>query len=411
MNIFDIRREQELYYILDPSVVLRSNRNKRIEDLHIIVIIYLYYEDMINRWKNYIEGLPSYVECIVISSNDAVIDILEEDSFFKDIRIIKKPNVGRDISALLITAKEYIQVSDYVCFVHDKKEHQNIDRNSETDFWVYNLWENTVGSCAYIEKVLDTFEKDKSLGILSVPEPIGYFYNTWVGKGWYGSFDATKKLVEKLNLNCELSFEKPPITIGTAMWFRPKALRKLLSYDWDYSDFDDSKLITGDYISYAIERVFPYVAQDAGYKTGTVMSTEYAKKLIIRSQSMMTMFTDTFEVLLGVTQGADCLQIFNRYEGMIAAASNVSRVYLYGAGRWGQICLKLLRLAGKTPKSFAVTKTSKEECVEDIPVVGIDSIKNAEDALFIVTVSDKSAIKEIIGILEEQKYKYFCFWE
>ncbi|ETP70934.1 lipopolysaccharide biosynthesis protein, partial [Lachnospiraceae bacterium JC7] len=252
MKAYDKKDEERSYFILNTSRRTQKNKGVRNIKAHITIVMHLYYVDMLERWTKYIDDIPPYIECLVISSNEELIRIIESDVHYSNIKIVKKPNVGRDISALLVAAKGYIKESDYVCFVHDKKEHQDPYRYEETDLWVHNLWENTIGSSVYIENVLETFENDPQLGILSVPEPIGLYFDTWAGRGWYGSFQATKDLAEKLHLKCDISPDEPPVTIGTALWFRTMALSKLFSYPWDYTDFDDSKLKSGNYVSYAV---------------------------------------------------------------------------------------------------------------------------------------------------------------
>ena len=412
MNVYDIRKQKELYYILDASKKISSNKcANQNRNNHIIIVIYLYYEDMLEDWGKYIAEIPDYIKCFVISSNKNLIEQIRSIESFKGIEVISKPNNGRDISALLVTARDIILNAEYACFVHDKKEHQNRLRTHETDLWVYNMWQNTIGSRAFIENVIDEFEMDTELGILSVPEPIGYYYDTWAGRGWYGSYNATRELAEKLELDCDISTNKPPISVGTALWFRTKALNKLFTYPWNYTDFDDSKLANGDYISYAVERIFPYVAEDAGFKTGIVMTSEYAEKQTAYAQDLMKIYADTLYELIGITQGGDCIYVLHRYEKLKNSLGNVSKIFLYGAGKWGRVCLRLLRLAGKEPNGFVVSQKSEDQ-IEDVVVFDFENISGVnEDTLFIITVENPVSKEEIKSKLDEKKYKYFCFWE
>ncbi len=405
--------KQQQYYILSDSNTDICRKNCFANNT-ITVIAYLYYSDLVSYLCTYINRIPSYIRVVIISSNNLVFDEIRKHivSTNMNIKYINKPNVGRDVSALLVTSKQYVESSDYVCFLHDKKEHQNMARIQETKAWLDNIWQNTLASKDYIENVIELFEQNDKIGVLAVPQPLGLFFDTWAGQGWYESYEGTCELAKKIGLNIEIIRENPPITIGTALWFRPKALKKLFEYKWNYDDFDDDKLIDGRYLSYAVERIFSFVADDAGYKTGIIMTSRYAEQQTALAQVIMTMYSNTLKNLLGISLGAECKQVLNCFERFNSMANNNTYIYLYGAGRWGRVCLKLLRLVGKEPKCFVVTKNKGKNAVDNIPVIEIDNIHKIEDnAEFIVTVSDPNMKEDITSILNERNYKYFCFWE
>ena len=400
------------YRILPIDGAGHESYDKSFKNKRIVVVAYLYYIDQVIKLCTYLNNLPGYIEILIISSDAQVIDEARR-IIRKDIRscFIEKPNVGRDVSALLVSAKPYIIHADYVCFVHDKKEHQDIKRVDETELWLKNIWENTLASSAYVEGVLRLFEKNENIGILTVPQPIGIHFDTWAGQGWYKSFDATRDLAERLHINAELNKNDPPITIGTALWFRGKAMKKLLSYEWDFSYFDDDRLYDGNYLSYAVERIFPYVAADAGYETNIVLTDKYAEKQTQYAQNLMKIYADTLNALLGISLGADCLQVLNRFDIIKDLLSKYPKCYLYGAGRWGRICLRLIRLIGYSVEGFIVTHKDNENSIEDVPIVEIGDVNSMEEnTLFVVTVSDCNAQDEITKVLIEKGYHYTCFW-
>ena len=63
---------------------------------------------------------------------------------------------------------------------------------------------------------------------------------------------------------------------GSVFWFRPKALEPLFAHGWQHSDFPPEPLPQDGTISHAIERIYPFVAQSAGYYPAVVMSKNYA---------------------------------------------------------------------------------------------------------------------------------------
>ncbi|NBH19789.1 rhamnan synthesis protein F, partial [Clostridiaceae bacterium] len=68
-------------------------------------------------------------------------------------------------------------------------------------------------------------------------------------------FELTQKLAKELNLHCNLSIDKSPITLGTVFWARSDALEKILKKEWKYEDFDEEPLKDDGTISHVIERI------------------------------------------------------------------------------------------------------------------------------------------------------------
>ena len=402
---------QTPYFIFSKDFEQFSCDGDIFGDRTVTIIAYLFYQDTLSKYISYLNKIPKYLNVVVVSSDSKVLKKAQDTIAGSNVVFVKKPNVGRDVGALLVAAKNYIEESDYVCFVHDKKEHQSTERLHETDLWIENIWENTIGSEIYIKNIIGFFEKNNNYGVMTVPQPIGIFFDTWAGQGWYESFEVTKKLADKLGLNVEVQQSVPPITIGTALWFRPLALKKLFDYEWSYEDFNDEKLSESDYISYAVERVFSYVSEDAGYKTGIALTDKYASKLLLLAQNLATLYADTLNTTIGITLGYECIQIVDKIEEMHNLITTTSCCYIYGAGRWGRICLKLLRLLGITPKSFVVSQKEYEGSIDGVSVVSINDIQEVdEDVLFIVSVYDNDMREEITKQLVESKFKYFCLW-
>lgn len=70
---------------------------------------------------------------------------------------------------------------------------------------------------------------------------------------------------------------------GSVFWFRVKALAPLFDHGWKHEDFPPEPLPQDGTISHAIERIYPFVAQGAGYYPAQAMSADYA---VARCDSM-----------------------------------------------------------------------------------------------------------------------------
>ncbi len=412
-NVYEIKYEKCLSFIFPTKCYYDIPCINQERHGQTVIILYLYYEDTLLGYFKYLDNIPEDICIYIISSKQCVLDTVKEHSYKKNMEFILKENLGRDVSALLVTGKEIIKNYEYVCFIHDKKGHKpTIEK--ETELWVENLWGNLIGSSSYIDSVLELLDKNEKLGILSPPEPIGDHFCTWYGFGWHDSFEITKNLAEFLHLETDISADKPPITIGTALWFKTAALRKLFEAGWDYKDFDDSKLNESNYLSYGIERIFAYVAQDAGYDTGEVMTIEYAQKqnnYLHCATGRIFAEMMSFFPFPTTTAIDDCKRNIPR---LIKFAKIYKRVYLYGAGNMGRFCLSLLRREGLEAEGFIVSSRPDVEMIDALPVMSIENIDLSGDADtgVVVTVTKPETKMQMLGKLHEKKINnYIEFWK
>lgn len=437
-NVYDIRYEKNLTYLLPCKTVSSAGKiaEERMDasfqaingigiaddtcDMQgetyakTAVILYLYYSETLSTYWKYIDEIPRKIHIYIISSQRAV---LEETQRHMDllgrhnVDYILKENRGRDISALLITGAEIIKNYEYICFLHDKKEHSEKVKQ-DTDLWIENLWGNLLGSSGYIHNILNLLEKTETLGVLVPPEPIGDHFCTWYGYGWHHSFDITKKLADKLGLKTNLTADKPPITIGTALWFRTEALKKLFESGWHFDNFDDTKLSDRNYISYGIERIFAYVAQDAGYDTGTVMTVAYAQKQTGYLQHSISRLFMEAKVFFPIASIYDLERYEENVQDMLSFARKNRRLYLYGTGDMGKFCFFVLRKENLLPEAYVTSEKTSDDRVNGLPVYTINEIKDDTDAAIIISVFGERDRKEIVANLTEKGfYNFMEFWK
>lgn len=412
-NVYDIRYKKSLSYIISTDEKSEIELDKLYEKT--AVVLYLYYEDTVHLYFKYIDSISKNIHLYIISSVESVLDKCREyirekkrdNTFF-----ILKENRGRDITALLISMGERVFNYTYVAFVHDKKERAP-EKKKDTDLWVENLWGNIIENQNYIDKVLSLFEKNENLGVLVPPDPIGEHFCTWYGYGWHGSFEITKKLAEELELCVDLDINKPPVALGTALWFRTKALRKLFEHNWTYSDFNDECLNNSNYLSYGIERIFPYVAQDAGYDTGEIMTLEYAQKqnnYLHYSTARIFAEMHSFFPIPDIASVNRYKRNLPRLEEFVAQNEDI---YLYGAGDMGRFCLSLLRRMGRDAEAFIITDEPKETIIDGVPVFPIENVAGilSRKTGVVITVAHPIFQNQILVKLKDIGLKnIFVFW-
>lgn len=387
-NVFDIKREKALNFILPKNTSI-GNADELLKDT--IVVMHLYYAEQVEEHINYIRNIPSEVELLITVSSEYMMNVL--DNRLKQLNIhyeiMVKPNRGRDISALLVAAREKILQFKYVCFLHDKKERSEYLKSDIVE-WNYCLWENAVASPIYIENILYTFRNNKDVGILAPPsiitENLTYAYeNTWAG-----NFDNEVDVVKKFELHCDIDESKMPIIIGTVFWAKVEAVNKLLKYDWKYEDFDEEPLAENGTLSHAIERVFPFFAQDAGYETGWVMTDEYAAQRIEYNSEVLEM---AFEIMKRTSNICNISQMRNYLldiNKILKFSKQFSRIFIYGAGEIGKCSFNILKKWGIKTDGFIVTnRLGNPEQLYNSKVTSLDESDITERDGIIIAVNNK----------------------
>lgn len=278
-NMYDIKNIMHLNYIL-PKEVLLVSEGKVNKNSKIAIIIHLYFKDLIKYISEYVAHIPKYMDVYITTDTEEKKNLIQEEFDklkFNKLQIILIQNRGRDVSALLVGTKNFIMNYDYVCFVHDKKTTQ-IKPYCIGEGFSYKCFENVLGSDKFIQNVITTFEDNPRLGLLTPPPPNhSSFYQT-LYSSWANNYKNTCKLAKKLNLNVNIHWSCEPIApLGTMFWFRPKAMKKLFDENWEYDDFPEEPNSYDGTLLHAIERIYPYIVQDAGYYNAWIMSDKFSR--------------------------------------------------------------------------------------------------------------------------------------
>lgn len=236
----------------------------------IALIMHIYYEDLIEYCYNYALSMPESSDIYITTDSQHKCDTIKKVFHagpWHEVHIILIENRGRDASALLVGAAEYVDKYDFICFAHDKKMDQ-----LNSGLMGYHLFErcfeNILGSKAYVNNIISKFEAEPCLGLLCPPLPPrgNYYHDT--GFEWGRNYKVTKKLYDEFELRVPIDESKEPIApLGTMFWFRSKALKKLFERSWCYEDFPKEPNWSDGTILQGIERLYPFIAQDAGYYT------------------------------------------------------------------------------------------------------------------------------------------------
>ncbi|HVW57981.1 MAG TPA: rhamnan synthesis F family protein [Rhizobiaceae bacterium] len=245
----------------------------------IALCAHVYYVDMMDEVISYARNIPAPFDMIITTDTrekgDEIRRICSDKFNSGDVIVrIMEENRGRDMAALYITCRDIFLTDKYdlVCRIHTKKSPQVIA--TKGNLFKRHLLDNLLYSKGYVENIIKLFERNRHLGV-AVPPLVNISYNHF-GHAWYNNRENVNRLSNELNLRAHIDSETPIAIFGTMFWFRPKALRKLFLRDWSWSEFNKEPDHVDGSLAHALERLTCYVAQDAGYLTYQIMTTDYA---------------------------------------------------------------------------------------------------------------------------------------
>ncbi len=288
-HMADIKNNLQLNYVIPSGSSLpKSHRAKRIR---IALVMHIYFIDQIEYCYKYAMSVPNDCDVFITTNTEEKKDAItrkfgELPCGKLDVRVIE--NRGRDVSALLTATRADVMNYDLVCFLHDKKVGQ-LDWTIKGEAFANQCFDNLIKNKTFVENVIQVFNDNPRLGML-VPPPPGFadYYFTH-GYSWGLNYPITKKLYGELGLTIPISEDKEPIApLGTMFWFRPDALRILFDRNWQYSDYPPEPNMTDGTLLHAIERIYPFVAQQAGYYSAWSFSDDFARTQLTNLEFMLS---------------------------------------------------------------------------------------------------------------------------
>lgn len=275
VNQFDIWRCLNLNYILPEYQIYNRERH----NLKIALIAHLYYmDDVLDMSLRYLSNVPQYIDVYINTPHSEHISMLKEkfSTLPNKVNINLIENRGRDVSSFLVGGRKIVEDYDIVCFYHDKKVSQVAPLSVGRGF-AYRTAESALHSNGYIENIIDIFIDNPRLGMLTNIPPYNGTYYWTLGSEWSTNYKNTVELAKELSISVPMSENMPPIAaLGTVFWFRTKAMNKIFHKQWQYSDFPAEPNGTDGTLLHAVERLYSFVIQDAGYYPAYVMPSNLA---------------------------------------------------------------------------------------------------------------------------------------
>ena len=280
-NMSDVKKRMHLNFVL-PSDAVRSGKGRR---MRLAAIAHLYYPDLAENLASYLSCLPEdadfYVSAVGEEAARAWRTAADPYEILRKAEVRIVSNRGRDLAPFLMMWRDVIFSYDVILKVHDKKVPQ-LPLLSTGRSWEKMCFENLMPSRAFVLNVLDLFERNRRLGLLTPPPPVHAEYYPTIGHGeWGENYDAVVQIASELGIRVPVERGSEPVApFGSECYIRTDALRTLFSRNWKTDDFPEEPLDADATELHAIERVIPYAVQNDGFYSGWLMSDKWAPVII-----------------------------------------------------------------------------------------------------------------------------------
>lgn len=253
----------------------------------IALVFHVYFPDLIDTCLTAARSMPPGSHLIFTTDTtekaQALRRALQDQNFEATYpcQVRQIPNQGRDVSALLVGARDILDRFELVCFMHDKKVGQ-LRPGSKGEGFARQCFD-LLASPTFVGHVIATFAAQPCLGLAMPLPPSHAEYFPVFTHRWGPNFQITKDLLERLGLSAvPLDNAREVIApLGTMFWLRPPALRPLFEAGWDYADFPpEPNQVDGTFL-HAIERAYCYVAQSQGYASAWLHSDAFAGQQLL----------------------------------------------------------------------------------------------------------------------------------
>lgn len=279
-NILRTCHMSDLQENLHLTKILPCDRTQQTTcTLRSAAVIHLFDVKMAEEIRDYCRSLPPETDVYISTTDDekkeAICRIFSVLPNHVTVRVFE--NRGRDVSCILAGFRQEILQYDVICVTHDKRT-SHLKPYSVGEGFAYMGYENILSSSAYVSNILYAFEQDRHLGMLVTPSPVHADFGSLLSHEWGQNFGNTKRLADELHIHVPMdNVHFPCAPFGSNFWIRKEALLPLYRKQWTYQDFPTEPIGNVDgTILQAIERIYPYCAQEAGFYTATVMTEKYS---------------------------------------------------------------------------------------------------------------------------------------
>lgn len=231
-----------------------------IEAPRLAVFLHLFHENLGPEFQRHLRNIPFSFDLFITTDSPAKVNIITRqftDWNLGQVTVRVTPNRGRDIAPKLLGFREVYDRYPFVLHLHSKvSDHAGVLAN-----WRGALLETLIGSPEIVTSVFDAFARRSDIGMIA-PQHFEVVRH-WIN--WGGNFKTAEALARRMGENA-LSMDKVvDFPSGSMFWARSAALKPLLDLNLTVDDFEEEKGQIDGTIAHAIERLYFYVCERAGF--------------------------------------------------------------------------------------------------------------------------------------------------
>jgi len=376
MNVADLYRNLLLRYVSGQNSEMNNSKK-------IYIAVFVKYQESVEYVLEYLDNVQNERMHIGIYT--------EKTEIAEDFKT--KGYVCRFIES----TENYPEIlnelskNDYICVIHDTDISGEKEQNCIGKSYFYNIWENLLKDSEHINYIISCFEKDSHLGFLAPPDPVFSYYFGSMGNKWKNGYVSVRQMIEKLQLRCQVSFNKPPIAITDNFWVRGEVLGRIRE-----KDIPENTILS---------LLWTYIAQDAGFYSGIVESEDYAAMNEVNHQYYLGTLVNKVRMQYGEFEEFMELRKYLVEGALHSFCERYPRLLIYGTGYMAEKYKDLVPFLSAYVVSDGQPKVDE---IDGIKVFYLSEIEETEDMGILVCL-DEEHQAQVIPMLESRGiHHYLC---
>jgi rhamnosyltransferase len=267
----------------------------------VAVMAHIYYVEMLPEFVELASNVPGNFDFFATTSSEENRKKIEaglqafQCGGRKEVRVVEQ-NRGRDMSSLFISFRDVVLSGEYawILRLHSKRTPQVSWQIGQS--FKRHLIDNLVPSRQFVQSLFDLLEQEEYRNVGVVAPPVVHIAFGTLGHSWYSNRKPVEKIARDLNIDVPLDEATPVAAYGTMYWFRPQALAPMFQHEWKWEDYNPEPHHSDGGLAHAQERLICYCAQQQGFRTLAIMSTEQAARNYLKLEYKHQAVASSFPV-------------------------------------------------------------------------------------------------------------------
>ncbi len=232
--------------------------------LRVAAACHLFHADLADEFFGALARVPGRLDLLLTTDSQAKLDALAGrfaawDKGTLTLRLVA--NRGRDIGPKLTACADLYAGHDVVLLLHSKRDGHLVDGAG----WRRYLLHTLAGTPAIAGSILAAFAQDPRLGLVMAQHWPPLRPRLDWGDNFFAARDLARRFGVRLTPAHVLDFPS-----GAMFWARPAALAPLLGLGWRAADFPAEAGQRDGTPAHAVERLFLFACEAAGYRWAKV---------------------------------------------------------------------------------------------------------------------------------------------